>query len=93
MRTSIIIMVPTKCKAAYSAEVTKAKNELKEYFGNRLTVEESMESQFPIFAINTEISETDIKNLDEMFPADRETKVLIITHTEDAMDSNVLYTV
>lgn len=84
-------MVPTECKAAYRAEVIKAKNELKEYFGNRLTVKESMESQFPIFALNAEISETDVKNLDEIFPADRETKVLIIVHTE--MDSNILYTV
>lgn len=90
-KTSILIAASTECDNDYKHEILRAKNELKEYFGNRLVVKESMESSFPIIAINAELTTADVENLNEMFSEERTTKLLILCHEEEAMDNEILY--
>lgn len=90
-KTSIFIAASMECNNNYRNEVIKAKNELKEYFGSRLIMKESMESSFPIVAINAELTTADVENLNEMFSEDRATKLLILCHDDEAMDSDILY--
>lgn len=90
-KTSIFIVASIECNNNYKTEVIKAKNELKEYFGNRLIMKESLESSYPVVAINAELTTTDVENLNEMFSGDRATKLLILCHEDEAMDSEILY--
>lgn len=90
-KTSIFIAASIECNNNYRNEIIKAKNELKEYFGNRLIVKESVESSFPIIAINAELTTADVENLNEMFSEERTTKLLILCHEEEAMNNEILY--
>lgn len=90
-KTSILIAASIECNNNYRTEVIKAKNELKEYFGSRLVMKESMESSFPIIAINAELTTADVENLNEMFSEDRATRLLILCHEEHMENYDILY--
>ena len=90
-KTSILIAASIECNNNYKNEIVRAKNELKEYFGSRLVMKESMESSFPIIAINAELTTADVENLNEMFSGDRATQLLILCHEEDMENSDILY--
>jgi hypothetical protein len=89
-KTSILIAASTECNNNYKSEIVKAKNELEAYFGNKLTVKESMESSFPIIAINAELTTADVENLNEMFPEDRATQLLILCYEEETMNKETM---
>lgn len=80
-----------ECNNNYKNEIIKAKNELKEYFGSRLVMKESMESPFPIIAINAELTTADVEKLNEMFSKDRATQLLILCHEEMVENYDILY--
>ena len=90
-KTSILLTASVECNNNYKNEIVKAKNELKEYFGSRLIMRESMESSFPIITVNAELTTADVENLNEMFSEDRVTRLLILCHEDEAMDNDILY--
>lgn len=90
-KTSILIVTSIECNNDYKSEIIKAKNDLKEYFGNRLIVKESMESSFPIISVNTELTTNDVEYLNEVFSEDRLTRLLILCHDEAVESYAILH--
>lgn len=88
--TTIVIAVSRDNGTEYARLVNIAKNVLNEYFGTRLVVRDSFESQWPLITIREEITRSDVDQLKELFPEEGTTQILILCHDQNDDSADVL---